>query len=128
MSHSPDPAIPDGLPKGYPFNPAWEIAPREFRRRRDAGERIVLVDCRTEAERQLASITGSIHAPMQALSQHLQGLREHDADPVVVYCHHGARSLKVTEALRQAGFEDVRSLAGGIHLWSTDIDPSVPMY
>ena len=37
-------------------------------------------------------------------------------------------SLQVTAVLRQAGFDDVRSMAGGIHLWSLDIDPSVAVY
>ncbi len=117
-----------GLPKGYPFNPAWEIAPREFQRRRASGETIVLIDCRTAAERDLAMIVGSIHAPMQSLSAHLDALRAHETDPVVVYCHQGGRSLQVTAALRQAGFDDVRSLAGGIHLWALDIDSTVPLY
>ena len=117
-----------GLPAGYPFNPDWETTPREFRARREAGEQVVLVDCRTAAERATASIDGSIHVPMHELSAHLDALRAHETDPVVVHCHHGARSLQVTAALRQAGFEDVRSMAGGIHLWSLDIDPSVPVY
>lgn len=117
-----------GLPDGYPFNPDWEITPREYRRRRDAGEKILLVDCRTAAERDLATIAGAVHAPMHDLGRHVEALREFEALPVVVHCHHGARSLQVTAALRQAGFEDVRSMAGGIHLWSLDIDPSVPLY
>lgn len=117
-----------GLPAGYPFNPDWEITPRDFRARRDAGEAIVLVDCRTAAERATAAIDGSIHVPMHELSARLDALRAHEAAPVVVHCHHGARSLQVTAALRQAGFEDVRSMAGGIHLWSLDIDPAVPVY
>jgi rhodanese-related sulfurtransferase len=118
----------NGLPAGYPFNPDWEVTPRDFRARRDAGERVVLLDCRTDAERATASIDGSIHVPMHELAARLDALRAHEADPVVVHCHHGARSLQVTAALRQAGFEDVRSMAGGIHLWSLDIDPSVPVY
>ena len=118
----------DGLPAGYPFNPDWEITPREFRRRRDAGERLVLLDCRTPAERDLACIEGSVHVPMHELGARIEELRAHEASPVVVHCHHGARSLQVTAALRQAGFDDVRSMAGGIHLWSLDIDPSVPVY
>ncbi len=117
-----------GLPAGYPFNREWEITPRECQRRRAAGESIILIDCRTTAERELASITGSIHVPMQSLSVHLDALREHETSPVVVYCHQGGRSLKVTAALRQAGFDDVRSLAGGIHLWAIDIDSTVPLY
>jgi len=117
-----------GLPEGYPFNADWEITPREYRRRRDAGEAIVLVDCRTPAERDLATIAGSVHVPMHELGAHVERLREHESTPIVVHCHHGARSLQVTAALRQAGFDDVRSMAGGIHLWSLDIDASVPVY
>lgn len=117
-----------GLPAGYPFNPDWEITPREFRRRRDAGESVVLVDCRTAAERDLATIAGSVHLPMHDLGSGIDALRAHESTPIVVHCHHGARSLQVTAALRQAGFDDVRSMAGGIHLWSLDIDPSVPVY
>ena len=117
-----------GLPRGYPFNADWEVAPREFVRRRDAGETVVLLDCRTDAEREIATIAGSVHVPMNLLMARLQDLRPHEGTPIVVYCHHGARSLQVTATLREAGFDDVHSLAGGIHLWSLDIDPSVPVY
>ncbi|MEM6757815.1 MAG: rhodanese-like domain-containing protein, partial [Planctomycetota bacterium] len=40
----------------------------------------------------------------------------------------GGRSLKVTQFLRQQGFTDVKSLAGGIDAWSRSIDPDVPRY
>jgi rhodanese-related sulfurtransferase len=30
--------------------------------------------------------------------------------------------------LRAAGFRNVRSLAGGIHLWAADVDRSMPTY
>src|SRR5580698_6575166 len=46
--------------------------------------------------------------------------------PIVVLCHHGARSLSVTMWLRSQGFEQVQSLAGGIDAWSRTIDPTVP--
>ena len=117
-----------GLPPGYPFKNDWEVTPREYLRRRDAGEAIVLVDCRTAAERDLATIPGSIHVPLHDLANQVDDLREHEGTPIVVHCHHGARSLQVTAALRAYGFEDVRSMAGGIHLWSLDIDPAVPVY
>ncbi len=128
MSTIPNEPNTDGLPHGYPFNSQWEITPRELHRRRTAGETIVLIDCRTNTERDIAHIKGSIHIPMLSLSQHIDSLREHETSAIVIHCHQGMRSLKVTEVLRQAGFDDVRSLAGGIHLWSIDIDPSVPMY
>ena len=67
-----------GLPLGYPFKDDWEITPREYRRRRDAGEPIVLVDCRTAAERDLATIPGAIHVPLHDLANQVDDLREHE--------------------------------------------------
>ncbi len=118
----------NGLPPGYPFQPDWEITPREFVRRKAAGEPLVLIDCRTAPERDLATIPGSIHVPMHDLAARLPDLRAHESAPVVVHCHHGARSLQVAAALRDAGFDDVRSMAGGIHLWALDVDNKVPVY
>lgn len=118
----------EGLPPDYPFQRDWEVTPRELKRMIDSGTAPALIDCRTPAERDIATIAGSVHVPMAELSGRLGELRRLEDEPVVVYCHHGARSLRVTAALREAGFSDVRSLAGGIHLWSTDIDPSVPIY
>ena len=43
-------------------------------------------------------------------------------------CHHGQRSLQVAAFLKQQGFTDVKSLAGGIDRWSREIDPTVPRY
>jgi len=119
---------PAGLPQGYPFQRDWEMAPRELKALLDQRAPVVVIDVRTEAERNLASITGTMHVPLSELPARIPALREHEADRIVVLCHHGTRSLRATELLRQAGFDDVRSLAGGIHLWSMDIDPTVPVY
>lgn len=123
------PALDDaGLPSGYPFQPDWEIAPREVHRRREAGEDLVLIDCRTAQERELASIEGSIHVPFQDVAAQLDRIRDLGERTIVVHCHQGGRSLRMTAILRREGFEDVRSMAGGIHLWALDIDPRVPTY
>lgn len=50
------------------------------------------------------------------------------ARPIVVYCHHGMRSLQVVAFLERQGFESVYNLAGGIDAWSLEVDPSVPRY
>jgi rhodanese-related sulfurtransferase len=117
-----------GLPEGYPFNEAWEITPREFQRLRAASERVLLVDVRTAAERSTACIAGSIHLPLNEVESRAEALREHEEDLIVMQCHHGVRSLRAAASLRRLGFERVVSLAGGIHLWSMDVDPSVPIY
>jgi rhodanese-related sulfurtransferase len=49
-------------------------------------------------------------------------------DHVVVLCHHGVRSLTVTNWLRQQGYEKVQSMRGGIDGWARTVDPKVPLY
>lgn len=123
------PALDDaGLPSGYPFQSEWEISPRELKRRRDSGDDLVLIDCRTSQEREIASIEGSIHVPFQDVSSRLEEIRAYSERTIVVHCHQGGRSLRMTALLRREGFDDVRSLAGGIHLWALDVDPRVPTY
>jgi rhodanese-related sulfurtransferase len=86
------------------------------------------VDVRTAQERAIGCIAGSVHLPLAELESRLEELRDHEANEVFTLCHHGVRSLRAAAALRRAGFERVRSVAGGIHLWSVDIDPSIPIY
>ncbi len=87
----------------------------------------LVLDVREPWEAQTASIAGSVLMPMGDVPARAH--QELDPDhPIVVLCHHGARSLNVTMWLRQQGFEHVQSLAGGIDLWSAVIDPAIPRY
>jgi rhodanese-related sulfurtransferase len=45
-----------------------------------------------------------------------------------LHCHHGVRSLRALDFLRQHGFKHVKSVKGGIDAWSSQIDPLVPRY
>jgi rhodanese-related sulfurtransferase len=119
---------PIGLPKGYPLQAGWEITPREVRALRDFDDDFVLLDVREPKEIEAASIEGAVCVPMGEIKSRLSDLEEYAEDRVVVMCHHGARSMQVTAFLRQHGFEDVHSMAGGIDLWSRDIDDGVPRY
>ncbi len=49
-------------------------------------------------------------------------------EPLILFCHHGVRSLHVAAWLRERGVENAQSMAGGIDQWSREIDPSVPRY
>ncbi len=42
---------------------------------------------------------------------------------IIVYCHHGMRSLHAVGQLRALGYANARSMAGGIDRWSREIDP-----
>ena len=104
-----------------------EITPQEVRRRLDAGEKLRLIDVREPVEFQQARIEGAELIPMRSVPQNLASL-EGEEKPIVVFCHHGMRSLQVVGWLRQQGVENCTSMSGGIDQWSLAIDPKVPRY
>ena len=104
-----------------------EITPAAFQERRLQPNPPVLLDVREPWEYQTANLTGSLLMPMGEVPSRAHAELDPDA-PIVVLCHHGARSLNVTMWLRNQGFEHVQSLAGGIEEWSRAIDPTVPRY
>jgi len=107
----------------------YEISPQEVKRQLDAGEPVALIDVREPAEHQAASIAGARLIPMNTIPANLQHLEEAaDEAPLVIFCHHGVRSLNVVAWLRRQGIANCQSMAGGIDRWSVEIDPGVPRY
>ena len=107
----------------------FEIAPTDVKRKLDAGEKLHLIDVREPNEFALAHIEGSELIPMRQIPAELQALEARaDEAPLIVFCHHGVRSLNVVNWLRQQGLDACQSMAGGIDAWSLSIDPSVPRY
>lgn len=105
-----------------------EILPAEAARLLADGK-AVLIDVREPHEYQLARIDGAQLIPMHTVPQRLQELEAAaDEKLLIVYCHHGVRSLSVVEWLRRQGVDQCTSLIGGIDLWSRQIDPQVPRY
>jgi rhodanese-related sulfurtransferase len=94
----------------------------------EAGEKFVLLDCREADEVATAKIAGSLHIPMREIPSRLAELQPHQGGRLVVHCHHGGRSQRVTHYLRQQGFTQVQNMSGGIDDWSLQVDPSVPRY
>lgn len=105
-----------------------EIAPLQLAEKLRRGERVWLLDVRHEWEHQLARLPGEALIPLHELPGRLDEVRPPEGAEIVCYCHHGVRSLSAAAILRQAGFGNAVSLAGGIDLWSRVIDPSVPRY
>lgn len=50
------------------------------------------------------------------------------AKHVIVYCHHGVRSLNAALYMRQNGLPQATSLKGGIDRFAKVVDPSIPRY
>jgi rhodanese-related sulfurtransferase len=111
------------------MTPSLEITPYDVKRRMDAGEKLTLIDVREPHERAVCSIAGSELVPMRTVPGALAELQSRAQDaPLIVFCHHGVRSLNVVSWLRQQGLENCQSMSGGIDAWSVEIDASVPRY
>jgi rhodanese-related sulfurtransferase len=106
-----------------------EVTVADVKKRLDAGEVLHLIDVREVQEHQVSSIAGAELIPMNTVPQQLQHLEAlADEAPLIVFCHHGMRSLNVVSWLRQQGVADCVSMSGGIDAWSLSIDPGVPRY
>jgi adenylyltransferase/sulfurtransferase len=102
-----------------------QISVKELKRRIDAGEDVQLIDVREPYEYQIAQIGGKL-IPQNDVANRLA---EIDRDrEVVVHCRSGARSQRIAEFLKQAGYPKVVNVAGGILAWSDEIDPKVQKY
>ena len=92
-------------------------------------QRPVLLDVREGWEVQTACAKTEdldfVHMPMQTVPARLHELDR--SRPVACLCHHGGRSMQVAHFLASHGY-DVVNVAGGIHAWSAQVDPTVPVY
>jgi rhodanese-related sulfurtransferase len=106
-----------------------EISVDQVKARLDAGEKLHLIDVREPQEHALCQISGAELVPMNTVPAQLQKLEGlADETPLIIFCHHGMRSLNTAVWLRRQGIENVQSMAGGIDAWSLQVDPFVPRY
>jgi rhodanese-related sulfurtransferase len=104
-----------------------EITPQAYAQLRQQPDAPLLLDVRESWEYDTASIPNSLLMPMGDVPSRAHTELDPDA-PIVVMCHHGARSLNVAIWLRDQGFTHAQSLSGGIDAWSRTIDPEIPRY
>jgi rhodanese-related sulfurtransferase len=100
----------------------------------DRGEPVAVLDVREDDERAFCAIAvpptvADLHIPLgRVMSRLAEVRRAAAAAPLVVYCHHGVRSLAVAQWLAAQGVDRVQNLDGGIDAWSVRVDPAVPRY
>jgi rhodanese-related sulfurtransferase len=111
-----------------PDNSQFEIDCQSVKAKLDRREDFLLLDCREQEEFDVVKIAQARLIPMSELPERIAELESYRQRPIVVHCHHGGRSLKVTHWLLQSGFANVKSMAGGIDQWATDIDPALARY
>lgn len=94
----------------------------------DEQREFVLLDCREQIEYDFARIEGARLLPMSEIQSRFDELEPLREQHLVIHCHHGGRSMQVTQWLRGQGFTQVQNMGGGIEAWSQEIDAEVPRY
>jgi adenylyltransferase/sulfurtransferase len=92
------------------------------------GQPVYLLDVRQPWEHEIAALPNSTLIPLNELVQRAGEVTPPEKATVVVYCHHGIRSLSGAAILQRCGIENAVSLAGGIDAWSVHVDPKVSRY
>jgi sulfur-carrier protein adenylyltransferase/sulfurtransferase len=102
-----------------------EITVQELKARLENGDELSVLDVREPHEYEVANI-GAQLIPLAELPERLVELDRDEA--LAVHCKTGARSARAVKLLRDAGFQNVYNVKGGITAWSEEIDPSIPRY
>ena len=105
-----------------------EMSAGEIATRISRGRSVHLVDVRETWERAIAKLADQQHIPLGELPERMGELKAPEGATVVLYCHHGVRSLAAVAFLEQQGLRGFASMAGGIDAWAQQVDPSVPLY
>lgn len=101
-----------------------EVTVEEVAERRKRGDNVILLDVREKDEVRAGYIDGAISVPRGFLEFQVTGKIPDPTQEVVVYCAGGARSLLAAKAMREMGYTNVASMAGGITRWK-DVGNSV---
>lgn len=105
-----------------------EITPAEVAALRTGGGDFMLLDCREPDEAEICAIDGAQLLPMSEIVDRVGELAGREAERIVVHCHKGGRSYRAANWLRQQGFANAQSMAGGIDQWAVEIEPGMARY
>ncbi len=110
-----------------------EVTPEELEAMIENTEDLLILDVRESSEHEQGHIRNAMLVPRGILEaaadkdypKHQPTLVAARKRPVAVYCATGGRSAMAAATLKQMGFENVVSLAGGITRWQQEDRPLV---
>jgi rhodanese-related sulfurtransferase len=104
------------------------ITVAQLEQRMNNNETFFLLDVRESHEVAICQLPNSNHIPMNLIPTYIDAIP--DGIDIIVYCHHGIRSLAVASYLQHAGFcsQQLFNLEGGIDKWAKIIDNSLSCY
>ncbi|MCH8312323.1 MAG: molybdopterin-synthase adenylyltransferase MoeB [Nitrospinae bacterium] len=108
------------------LEPEFEISVEELKAKITGEDTPFILDVREPHEFEICRIPNSVLIPLAEVEKRVHELNR--SSEIVVHCKAGGRSAKAVKFLKEAGFEKVKNLKGGILAWADRIDPSVPKY
>jgi rhodanese-related sulfurtransferase len=105
-----------------------QISPEELKQRLQEADPPKLLDVRQPEEHEFVALPNSTLISLGQLYERAGEIEAWKEKEIVVYCHHGIRSLHAIAQLRSLGFNQLRNLAGGIDAWAGTVDSSLPRY
>jgi len=93
-----------------------DINVEELKTKLDAKEDFVFIDVREQYEYDEFNLKAKL-IPLGNISTAIGDLEAHKEKEVVIHCRSGARSAMAQQLLREAGFQNVRNLEGGVLAW-----------
>jgi len=94
-----------------------EVSVEEVEARRQRGDQFVLLDVREKDEVRTGYIDNAISVPRGFLEMQVSRQIQDPDQEVIVYCAGGVRSLLAGRVMRDMGYNNVYSMAGGITRW-----------
>ena len=86
----------------------------------------VIIDVREPFELDICRVAGAVHIPMRQVPEQVDSLPRDKH--LLILCHAGSRSRRVTEFLRARGLTTVSNISGGIDAWAVEVEPGMPRY
>jgi adenylyltransferase/sulfurtransferase len=94
-----------------------EISVDETKALLGSEKRIIILDIRSETAFHLSRISGASHVSENNLMTYVESQPGDKTDSIIVYCSVGIRSFSVAERLKEQGYPNAFSIAGGFTAW-----------
>jgi glyoxylase-like metal-dependent hydrolase (beta-lactamase superfamily II)/rhodanese-related sulfurtransferase len=96
-----------------------EVTPQDLNDLLKSGNEVVLLDVREKKEltQKYGHLEGILHIPIGDLTKGLREMEDLKKKHIVTVCRSGARATTAAQILKQAGFNEVSVLAGGMKEW-----------
>lgn len=90
----------------------------EVKRRRDAGEKLILVDVREDNEWAKGHLPGAVHLGKGIIERDIEQAVPDKSARLVLYCGGGFRSALAADNLQKMGYTNCISMDGGWRAWT----------